>query len=199
MLEEIRSQNLSEAIYVDVGANHPSRISNTYLLYREGLRGVIVEPNPELLALHRRFRPRDIAVGVGCGERPNVAKFHVHSAPVTSSFLESAASERGAKIVRAEYVPIMPLDTILDSIEFENVSLLSVDTEGLDAEVLSGATETLRHTFMVCVEVNTDQIETAIVNLLTPSFELVQRFECNMIWRNRNWDHARRQARRRLQ
>lgn len=32
--------NKSDIDYVDVGANHPSDISNTYLLHRKGFRGV---------------------------------------------------------------------------------------------------------------------------------------------------------------
>jgi hypothetical protein len=35
-------------IYIDVGANQPSQISNTYLFYRKGFRGILMEPNSEL-------------------------------------------------------------------------------------------------------------------------------------------------------
>jgi hypothetical protein len=57
--------DLRGGIYVDVGANHPTSISNTFLLYRHGLHGVTIEPNPELSQLHRRFRRRDVVVSVG--------------------------------------------------------------------------------------------------------------------------------------
>jgi hypothetical protein len=38
--------------YVDVGANYPIKISNTYLLYRSGWRGLTVEPIPRLSRRH---------------------------------------------------------------------------------------------------------------------------------------------------
>jgi FkbM family methyltransferase len=184
--EQIRQLDLSGAIYVDVGANHPSRISNTYLLYREGLHGVVIEPNEELLRLHRRFRPRDIAIGVGCGAYPRVAKFHVHSAPVTSSFLEAAAAVYGTVVVRETHLPILPLDAVLESIDFEFISLLSIDTEGLDSEVLAGGSKTLTRTHLVCVEVNSLAMEREVTDRLSSTFELIRRFECNLIWRNRS-------------
>jgi hypothetical protein len=34
--------------YLDVGANDPSVLSNTFLLYQLGASGVLVEPDPDL-------------------------------------------------------------------------------------------------------------------------------------------------------
>lgn len=36
--------DLARIRYVDVGANHPTFLSNTYLLYEAGARGVLIEP-----------------------------------------------------------------------------------------------------------------------------------------------------------
>ena len=30
--------------YLDIGANHPMSLSNTYLLYKQGASGVLIEP-----------------------------------------------------------------------------------------------------------------------------------------------------------
>src|SRR5438046_2634162 len=50
--------------YVDVGANHPFQISNTYLLYLGGWRGVTIEPLYHLYQKHRRMRPLDVQLNV---------------------------------------------------------------------------------------------------------------------------------------
>jgi hypothetical protein len=34
--------------YLDVGAHHPSYLSNTYLFYQKGCQGVCIEPDPVL-------------------------------------------------------------------------------------------------------------------------------------------------------
>ncbi len=184
LLEHLRDLRGQGKIYVDVGANHPSRISNTYLLYRSGFSGVVIEPNAELLRLHRAFRPRDIAIGVGCSARAEVARFSVTSAPVLSTFAANPIVN-GTRVVRTEYLPVLPLDDVLAAVAFESVLLLSVDTEGHDAKVLQGAAATLERTHLVCVEVNDDASEAAVRSELQGRFELVRRFGCNLVWRKR--------------
>ena len=45
--------------YVDVGAHHPIRYSNTYLFYRRGWRGINIEAMPGSMEEFRRVRPHD--------------------------------------------------------------------------------------------------------------------------------------------
>jgi hypothetical protein len=51
--------------YVDVGAHHPYRISNTYLLHQQGWSGINIDPNPETIAFFNRARPKDININIG--------------------------------------------------------------------------------------------------------------------------------------
>ena len=53
--------------YLDIGANHPSYISNTYYFYLRGSRGVCVEPNPYLFKKIERLRKHDTVLNVGVG------------------------------------------------------------------------------------------------------------------------------------
>ena len=48
--------------YLDIGAHHPVKFSNTYLFYRLGGKGICVEPNADMAKRHRRVRPRDTLV-----------------------------------------------------------------------------------------------------------------------------------------
>src|SRR5690554_6253894 len=50
----------NDGFYVDVGAHHPRRFSNTYLLYRRGWRGINIDAMPGSMAEFRRLRGRDI-------------------------------------------------------------------------------------------------------------------------------------------
>jgi FkbM family methyltransferase len=187
LLSHLAEYSTQDAIYVDVGAHHPTRISNTYLLYRAGHRGVLIEPNRELLGLHRMFRRRDITISVGCGATPSLGAFHVSDTSVLSAFARTGDEQHGStapRTLRVEFVPVLPLDEILSKIEFRWVSILSIDTEGMDHEVLAGAAETLNRTLFVCVEVNDVQAEQRITAMLSGSFQLEQRVFCNLIWRN---------------
>src|SRR5262249_294836 len=53
--------------YFDIGAFHPTIGSNTFLFYVMGGSGVLVEPNPPMIDLLRRARPRDVVIAAGIG------------------------------------------------------------------------------------------------------------------------------------
>ena len=54
--------------YVDVGAGHPVRGSNSYLFYRKGWRGVTVDPIDKNVSLHRLFRRKDKQIACLIGQ-----------------------------------------------------------------------------------------------------------------------------------
>ncbi|MEZ5194836.1 MAG: hypothetical protein R2764_00075 [Bacteroidales bacterium] len=86
IVETLLGYNLEGSLYIDVGANHPSSISNTYLLYRKGYSGIIIEPNKELVRLFRIFRKRDIALMLGCSDITAVKKLFISKTPALSTF-----------------------------------------------------------------------------------------------------------------
>lgn len=53
---------IKEIKYVDIGANHYKRGSNSYLLYEHGARGILVEANPLLCRKLRKYRSKDILI-----------------------------------------------------------------------------------------------------------------------------------------
>lgn len=184
IFELLHAFELENGVYVDVGANHPTVISNTYLLYRNGLNGILIEPNKELATLSRRFRQRDTVLELGCSNITEVIPFFVSKSPVLSSFKNQLYYE--GEIWRKEFLPVMPLDTVLDKMAPEWVYLLSVDVEGLDYEVIEGAQSTLSKTLFVYVEANTDAEEANIDQLLRGihQFQLVRKHHCNLLYRN---------------
>ena len=46
--------------YVDVGAHHPARYSNTLLFYLKGWRGINIDALPGSMDLFRTWRPLDV-------------------------------------------------------------------------------------------------------------------------------------------
>lgn len=155
--------------YIDVGANHPSRLSNTYRMYREGAAGVTIDPNDELMRLHQLIRPRDIQLSIGCGKNAKLLKFYYSTTPVLSSFSESQVSN----VWRASYLPIFTLDKICADLKIAFVDFLSIDVEGLDIEILEGANETLLKTYLICIEANSEESELMIISYMnSKNFEL---------------------------
>jgi FkbM family methyltransferase len=176
LIEKI-SPDRQKDIYVDIGANHPMDLSNTYLFYRKGYRGVTIEPNTELIGLHKTFRKRDIAICIGCSEKSTVARFTISKTPVLSSFNDVA------DVWKTEYVPLLPLDDILLNIEFSRVFLLSIDVEGQSIEVLKSAKKTLERAILLVVEYNDKQEHNDVEYFLAQNnFSIIQYCgDCNLI------------------
>ncbi|TLD96815.1 hypothetical protein LS71_004220 [Helicobacter jaachi] len=61
-------QKRDSGFYVDVGAHHPFRFSNTYLFYTQGWRGINIDATPGSMEAFRKYRARDINLEMGIGE-----------------------------------------------------------------------------------------------------------------------------------
>src|SRR5689334_8739949 len=62
MCESLR---IPKPTYLDIGAADPIRDNNTYLLYEQGCRGVLVEPNPAFCRKLKSQRPGDKVLNIG--------------------------------------------------------------------------------------------------------------------------------------
>src|SRR5262249_37716331 len=72
--------------YVDVGAHHPRRFSNTELLHRRGWRGVNIDATPGSMAAFRRLRPRDINLEIGIAATSGDRDFYIFDEPALNTF-----------------------------------------------------------------------------------------------------------------
>ena len=57
---------LEDPTYLDIGVCHPVIRNNTYMLYERGYKkGVLVEPNPDMCELIKKYRPENILLNIG--------------------------------------------------------------------------------------------------------------------------------------
>jgi FkbM family methyltransferase len=129
--------------------------------------------------MHRKIRPRDQHLQIGCGERPGLLEFQHAESHVLSSFSREKMKTRD--IQRAELVPVLRLDDLLLYLKETEVGILSVDVEGLDMEVVRGGTELLKRTRVVIIE--GEEKDTAIMEFFERNqFELVEATKHNLIF-----------------
>jgi len=179
---------LSNGFFVDIGANHPTKLSNTYRLYTLGMRGVTVEPNYAFCRLHQRYRPGDVCVCAGMGSAEGVACFLERGYHGLSSFLESSGLEAGfgSVVVARRLVPIITLAGLLRTLHLggrTEFCLLSVDCEGFDAEVLQGNDwATFRPRYLI-VEFNSAAAQRTLLDYLEGvGYRLQRLLGCNMLF-----------------
>ncbi len=129
--------------YIDIGAHHPFRFSNTYLFYCHGWRGINVEPNLVLSNHIRRARPRDITLNCGCGQEASQLTYHMFDEPALNTFDPAQADSiaaQGYRLEKTATVLVRPLASILE----ENlpagteIDFMTIDTESFDLDVLAG-------------------------------------------------------------
>ena len=127
--------------YLDIGSHHPRRSNNTYLFYSLGGSGVLVEPNPCWTSLIAQARPRDLCLNVGlAGHARSGVPFYVMESDTLCTFSKQEAermvSECGEEISEVRHLDVLAPETVLSAHFSEGLSLVSLDVEGLELEIL---------------------------------------------------------------
>lgn len=144
--------------YIDVGAGHPSFHSFSYFLYKQGWRGVSVEPLPSFFALLEEERPSDINLQAVLGQNGDggVVFFEVPEMRGSSTMRADVASElveQGLSVIEHE-IPLLTLQAICERYAPATIDLLKVDVEGAEADVLMGGDWQRHRPRLVVVEAN---------------------------------------------
>lgn len=126
--------------YVDVGAHHPWRFSNTYWFYLQGWSGLNVDATPGSMGAFRRARPRDRNVEAAVAGQARTVTFFAFDDPALNTFDPEAverAKAGGYRVVEERELQTTTLAELLRKhLPGGTIDFLSVDVEGLDAEVL---------------------------------------------------------------
>ncbi len=125
--------------YVDIGAHHPFRFSNTYALYKAGWSGINIDPMPKSMEKFRRFRPRDINLEIAIGASQDIKPYYIFEERALNTFDESLARDyaRLSRLVDVISIPCYPINAILVRYASAPIDLLSIDVEGQDMAILS--------------------------------------------------------------
>jgi FkbM family methyltransferase len=189
VLVDLLKDDLRRGYFLDVGANHPAVLSNTFRLYCLGMRGISVEPNDALCALHQRYRPGDTVVCAGVGARDGLLEYFMLNYHAFNTFSESEARQReaaGGKVIRRLLKPVFRLDTVLRDCAVagrDTFALLSVDTEGMDEVVLRSNDWTRYRPKHVLIESNTEEAALATRAFLTgQGYEVRRQFDINSLY-----------------
>jgi FkbM family methyltransferase len=129
----------ARGFYVEVGAFHPVSISNTYLFYRKGWRGIVIDPAPHVARLFQRRRPEDTMLTCAVGEQEAVCRFDIMPAGETNRLSATRKVDTSsAQPLYSIQVPCRRLASLLDEYlgTGRAIDFLSVDAEGHDLSVL---------------------------------------------------------------
>jgi len=139
VLREIINPRCNKGVYVDVGAYHPMKFSNTHALYKRGWRGINIDMDPVKIEAFSLARSDDINVCAAISNEKAVKDvYNFSDYGLTSTIDPKVAAAEGVEPIAVRTVEATTLNDVLDHSRYAGgeIDLLSIDTEGHDFEAL---------------------------------------------------------------
>jgi len=141
ILQKMFSSNL-KGFYVDVGAHHPFRYSNTYLLYLQSWRGINIDPTPGFKKLFDRVRKKDLNLEFAVGSTNCKQTIYMFKDSALNTLSAKRARQviisKQSRLLRKSKLTTRSLREIFEKHlpKGKQINLLNIDAEGTDLKVL---------------------------------------------------------------
>lgn len=128
--------------YIDIGAYHPKKYSNTYFFYKRGWRGISIEPNPTVIKLFKKYRAGDTNLEMGVSDQEGELTYFMFDEPALNSFDKDLSEERVSntnyRMIGRKKVKVNRLDAILAKHLPKNIAIdfMSIDAEEYDLNII---------------------------------------------------------------
>ena len=132
-----------KGFYVDVGAHHPFRFSNTYLLYLRGWRGINIDAMPGAMNAFEEWRSEDVNLECVVSNDTKPRRFFLYDEPALNTISEEVVKQREIEapqyhVTGSVVLPARRLGDILAEYlpPGQTIDLFNIDVEGHDLDVL---------------------------------------------------------------
>jgi FkbM family methyltransferase len=143
LLERILGDINYKGSYLDIGAHHPVKFSNTYKFYLAGWRGINIEATPGSSKIFNEVRPLDFNIEVPVSDKEEELAFYIFNHPELNTFSEEHAKRWDGRADNRIINKLKLRTTTINAIlkkhaqERKDFDFLSIDVEGLDLRILS--------------------------------------------------------------
>jgi FkbM family methyltransferase len=164
----------SIGLFIDVGAFHPFKLSNTMLLSKLGWRGINIDCDPDKIATFEKIRPDDQNICAAVAESSREMIWLQYPESTTDRLAELGENELlsacGEKPIKVTPVKVMTLTQILDQSKFrdKHFHYLNIDCEGHDMAVLKGLDFARYAPDLITVEALTKDAQAELTAYLQP-------------------------------
>ena len=132
-----------KGFYVDIGAYHPKKSSNTYFFYKKGWCGINIDAMPGSMKLFNQLRRRDINLEVPLGMDGEEVNYYEFADKALNGFespklMEKDASKTQNKLIKIHQLKSKSLNSILQDYlpEKQIIDFISIDVEGQELRIL---------------------------------------------------------------
>lgn len=159
-----------KGFYVDVGAHHPKRFSNTYFFYKKGWNGINIDAMPGSMKLFNIYRSKDINLEIPISNRPQNLTYHLFDEPALNGFSNKLSQKRNKtsnyRLLSTIELKTDTLSNVLDKYlkDDQKIDFMTIDVEGLDFDVLKSLDLKKFRPKIILIEILDKSIDTLIEN-----------------------------------
>ena len=157
---------IKKGTYIDIGSHHPIKISNTFIFYLMGWRGVCIDPIPSLKKKYKLLRKDDLFINagvieIGSNEEKKLNFHYYKDHPDNSTFDLKRVQDLKDNFDRnPSYILPVPTITVKEIISSFNeyfkvpkeIYLLNLDIEGFEINILNDFFSNSVYPWVICVE-----------------------------------------------
>ena len=129
----------AKCTYLDLGANRPKEMSNTYFFYEQGATGTLIEANPALIPALQKERSGDVILNRCIAPKSgDVIPFHVMNVDGLSTpedVTELLANHPDLKLLETVNVETVSVNDLFAQMHAVPV-FVNIDIEGMEMEIL---------------------------------------------------------------
>ena len=130
----------NKGFYLDIGSGDPVRGSNTFFLYKKGWSGILIDPLTRNIFSSKIIRRKDKIiqglVGATNKSYPFYEMYPYEYSTTNDEIVKGLINNGKAKLVKKVQLNTFSVSELKLDINSSQPSLLSIDCEGLDLEVL---------------------------------------------------------------
>ncbi len=173
----------STGFFIDVGCYHPKKYSNTYMLYKQGWRGINIDMEEDKVFLFNLARPQDHNVLSAVSDKEEeVTLYRYNKYGLGSTIDNEFTNSTGNTLFDTRKIKTKTLNRIISESPFQGqqIDVLSIDVEGMDFKVLNSLDFQAYKPKIIIIEDHHTSIEKV---LETKTYKLLKNYSYNL----RSW------------
>jgi FkbM family methyltransferase len=152
-----KALKIKKPTYLDIGAYDPYEDSNTAIFYKNGSKGINVEPSSERYKKIAEKRKRDINLNLGVSNKEGFADFYIVSSEKMSTLVKPKAKKlfvsHKMNIKKSVRIKVTTINKIIEEYcKGICPDLLSLDAEGMDLAILRSINWKRYSPTVICTE-----------------------------------------------
>lgn len=134
-------EHVESGFYIDIGAHHPKRFSNTYFFYKKGWSGINIDAMPGIKKRFDKVRPRDKTIEAAVANERKEMTYYIFNDPAINTFdyisAQKSISNNYRVVKKQKIVTKMLKEILADNVPNDKkINFMDIDVEGLDLEVI---------------------------------------------------------------